>query len=292
VFNFTEILSKQHPITFYKKVAHVTLTQKQNMENKFKKELEELDILGYTIIEDVLSPDEIAKVRKKIFEVYELQKKETEPFFDLDSTEESNIARVPFVYDDFFYTLLNNEKIIPIIKAILGEYFTLQAQNGVIVYPNLVHSMSNWHRDLSHMNFVCDPIIAINAFYCITDFNASTGATQLVPHSHKIGYQPSAEFIEKHSISVEAKAGSLFLFNTMMFHQTGRNISDGPRIGLSHMYTKYFIKQQMDIPALLNFVEPEDPFLRTLLGFGSHVPTNVLNYRKHRFEVTKNRKKK
>lgn len=291
VINFAENCRLIH-VTCNCKQTIILLAKKHSMENRFKKELEELDILGYTIIEDVLTPDELALVRKKIFEVYEIQKKETEPFFDLDSTEESNIARAPFVYDKFFYTLFNNDKIIPIIRAILGDYFILQAQNGVIVYPNLKHSMSKWHRDLSHMNFVCEPMIAINAFYCITDFNSSTGATQLVPHSHKIGYQPSAEFIDKHSISVEAKAGSLFLFNTMMFHQTGRNISDGPRIGLSHMYTKYFIKQQMDIPALLNFEEPEDPFLHMLLGFGCNVPTNVLNYRKHRYEVTKNRNKK
>lgn len=259
------------------------------MENKMKQHLEELDILGYTVIEDVLTKEELEMVTVKIKHIYDLQRKETEPFFDLDSTEERNIARAPFVYDDYFYNLLNNPKVIPYIKALLGDYFILQAQNGVIVEPQLVHSMSKWHRDLSHQNFVCDPLIAVNAFYCITDFNAQTGATMLIPHSHKINYPPSPEFMQKHGISVNAPAGSVFLFNTMMFHRTGSNVSNGLRIGLSHMYTKYFIKQQMDIPALLNFKVPEDPYMRMLMGFDSLVPTNILEYRKVRYDVVNRR---
>jgi ectoine hydroxylase-related dioxygenase (phytanoyl-CoA dioxygenase family) len=255
------------------------------MESNYKHHLEELDILGYTVMENVLSKEELAQVTEKIIAVNELQKQETAPYFDITLTDENNIARAPFVYDDFFYKLLDHPKVIPLVRELLGNYFVLQAQNGVIVHPNLEHSMSKWHRDLSHMNFVADPIIAISAFFCITDFNASTGATMLVPHSHKINYPPTHEFMEKHGISVDAPAGSVFFFNPMMFHRTGSNISNGPRIGLSHMYTKYFIKQQMDIPALLKFKAPEDAYMRMLLGFDSWVPTDVLEFRKVRYDV-------
>jgi ectoine hydroxylase-related dioxygenase (phytanoyl-CoA dioxygenase family) len=255
------------------------------MESKYKHNIEELEILGYTIIEDVLSKEELAIVTEKILAVNEMQKKETEPFFDITQTDENNIARAPFVYDDYFYNLLNHPKVMPFIKELLGNYFVLQAQNGVIVYPHLQHSMSRWHRDLSHQNFVAEPLIAVNAFFAITPFNSQTGATMLIPHSHRIGYPPSPEYREKYGISVDAPAGSVFFFNTMLFHQTGRNVSDGPRIGLSHMYTKYFIKQQMDVPALLKFKAPQDPFMNMLLGFDSWVPTDVLEFRKKRYQV-------
>lgn len=255
------------------------------MENKYKHHLEELDILGYTVIENVLSKEEVATVTEKILAVNELQKKEAEPFFDITKTDENNIARAPFIYDDYFYKLLNHPEVIGFVKEVLGNYFVLQTQNGVIVYPHLQHSMSRWHRDLSHQDFVANPPIAVNAFFAITPFNAQTGATMLIPHSHKIAYPPSQEYREKHAISVEAPAGSVFFFNTMMYHQTGRNASDGPRIGLSHMYTKYFVKQQMDIPAMLKFNKPEDPFMRMLLGFDSWVPTDVLEFRKQRYGV-------
>lgn len=252
---------------------------------KIQHHLEEIDILGYTVVEDVLTPEEVATVRSKILDIYEQQKQETAPFFDLTETDENNIARAPFIYDDYFYKLLDHPTIIPIVEKVLGNYYVLFGQNGVIVHPELEHSMGRWHRDLSHMNFVSDTPLALNLFFCITDFNAKTGATKLVPGSHKVNYPPTQEFMEKYGISVNAKAGSAFFFNAMVFHRTGSNTSDGPRIGLSHMYTKYILKQQMDIPALLNYEAPEDPHMNMLLGFGSMVPTNVLNFRKFRYEV-------
>lgn len=247
------------------------------------KHLEELDILGYTLIENVLTFEELEIIKKKITEVYSKQKAETEGHFDISQTVENNIARMPFVYDDYFYKILNNNKIIPYIKEILGDYFILQTQNGVMVEPNLTHSQNKWHRDLSYMNYVSDPPLAVNAFFCITDFNFKTGATQLLPHTHKINYEPSFEYMNKHSISVEAKAGSVFLFNTMMFHRTGLNISDQTRIGINNLYAKYILKQQIDIPALLNFKTSEDSFLNMLLGFDSKVPTSILEFRQIRY---------
>ena len=251
------------------------------------KHLEELDILGYSIIENVLSPEEIATAHSKIQEVYSKQKQETNDYFDIAQTVENNIARMPFAYDEYFYNLLNNNKIIPYVKEVLGDYFILQTQNGVIVEPNLTHSQNKWHRDLSYMNYVSDPPLAVNAFFCITDFNFQTGATQLLPHSHKINYEPSPEFFNKHGISVEAKAGSVFLFNTMVFHRTGMNISNQTRVGINNVYCKYILKQQIDIPSLLNHNAPNDPFLSMLLGFDSKVPTSVLEFRQIRY----NRKK-
>ena len=261
------------------------------MENKIKSHLEELDILGYTVIEDVLSQEELKLAQEKILQVYDIQKQETEGVVDITKTVENNIARMPFSYDEYFYNLLNNNKIIPYIKEVLGDYFILQTQNGVIVQPNITHSQNKWHRDLSYMNFVSDPPLAINAFFCITDFNFKTGATQLLPFTHKINYEPTPEYKEKHGISVEAKAGSVFLFNTMMFHRTGLNVSDQVRIGINHLYCRYILKQQIDIPALLNFETPEDPFMSMLLGFDSHVPTNVLNYRLARKKSADKKKK-
>ena len=99
------------------------------MENNLKKHLEELDILGFTIIENVLSEEDLALAKEKISNVYETQKQETVDYFDISQTVENNIARMPFAYDKFFYKLLNNNKIIPYVKEILGDYFILQTQN-------------------------------------------------------------------------------------------------------------------------------------------------------------------
>lgn len=247
-----------------------------------KKHLEELDILGYSLIKNVLNSEDLAEVKSQMKNIWEIQKSETKGHFDISKGTENNIVRAPFAYNDIFYKTLNNHKIIPFIKEILGEYFILSQQNGVVVDPNLTHSQNKWHRDFPYMDYVSDPPLAINAFFCITDFTLETGATQLLPHSHKIKYHPSEKYFDKHGISIEAKAGDVFLFNTMLFHRTGINVSNDKRIGLNHLYTKYILKQQIDIPSLLKFKQPEDSFLSMLLGFDSWVPPTVVDYRKMR----------
>ena len=50
---------------------------------------------------------------------------------------------------------------------------------------------------------------------------------------------------------------------------------------------KYILKQQIDIPSLLNHKAPTDPFLNMLLGFDSKVPTSVLEFRQIRNDKKK-----
>jgi hypothetical protein len=244
-----------------------------------KHHLEELDVLGYTLIKEALLPEEVEELKSELERIWDIQEKETEGIFNIKEIAENNIVRAPLAYSKSFIKAYNNSKTIPLIKEVLGDYFILSQENGVIVHPNLTHSQNKWHRDLSHMNFVSDPPLAINAFFCLTNFTIETGATQLLPHSHKINYEPSADYMSNHGISIEAKAGDVFLFNSMIFHRTGINVSQGKRIGLNHIYTKYILKQQIDIPALLDFKAPADSFLSMLLGFDSRVPTSVLDYR-------------
>ena len=257
---------------------------------EINKYLEELEILGYTLIKNALQPSEVEELKNELERIWNIQEKEVEKVFNIKEIAENNIVRAPLTYSNSFIKAYNNSKTIPLIKEILGDYFIISQENGVIVHPNLTHSQNKWHRDLSYMNFVSNPPLAVNAFFCLTNFTAETGATQLLPHSHKINYEPSAEYMSNHGISIEAEAGDVFLFNSMLFHRTGINVSQGKRIGLNHIYTKYILKQQIDIPALLNFKAPEDSFLNMLLGFDSRVPTSVLDYRKIR-KASSNKKK-
>jgi dihydroorotase len=73
-----------------------------------------------------------------------------------------------------------------------------------------------------------------------------------------------------------------------MFHRTGLNVSDQTRVGINHLYCKYILKQQIDIPSLLNHKASTDPFLNMLLGFDSKVPTSVLEFR----QIRNNKKNK
>ena len=68
-----------------------------------KKHLEELDILGYTLIENVITPEEVKEIITKLEDTWKIQEQEVSGKFDIREIAENNIVRAPFAYDDIFY---------------------------------------------------------------------------------------------------------------------------------------------------------------------------------------------
>jgi ectoine hydroxylase-related dioxygenase (phytanoyl-CoA dioxygenase family) len=247
-----------------------------------EKHLEELNILGFSILENVLEENDLNSARAKLDSVYKQQEEELKNEIDLSEIQEANLARLPLAYDDFFLSLAINEKLISLIQQILGNYFILHLQNGVINKPQIEHHQSSWHRDLPHQDFVISKPIAISALYCIDDFNENTGATFVLPFSHRLESMPSVEFIERHAIQINAKKGSVILMNAMLFHRAGYNKSQNIRRGINHIFTSAILKQQINIPGMLQGKFNTTPFLSMLLGYENEIPQSVIDFRKRR----------
>jgi ectoine hydroxylase-related dioxygenase (phytanoyl-CoA dioxygenase family) len=246
-----------------------------------EKYIEELKINGFTIIENVLSDQELSLARSKIDKVYEMQVDEFSQK-ELESINELYLARLPFAYDDYFISFLKNEQILEIIRQMLGNYFVLHLQNGIINMPKQEHHQNSWHRDLPYQDFIISKPLAISVLYCIDNFNEQTGGTVVLPFSHKVENMPSIEYITKFGKQVIAPQGSAILFDAMIYHKAGYNSSDQIRRGINHMFTSAILKQQINIPSSLSGKFSEDPFLKMLLGYETTIPANVVEWRKSR----------
>ena len=84
-----------------------------------KKHLEELDILGNTLIENVITPEEAKEVITKLEDTWKIQEQEVSDKFDIREIAENNIVRAPFAYDDIFYKTLKRLFAIAIIPFII-----------------------------------------------------------------------------------------------------------------------------------------------------------------------------
>ncbi len=262
---------------------------KQNLAlSDAEKHLEEVSILGYSVIEGVLSKAELIETRRRLDAVYDLQVKEAQQNnYRLDEIKEQNVARMPFAYDPYFVDLLTRPVIIDYVKKVLGNYFILQLQNGIINLPNEKHHQSSWHRDLPYQDFVISKPISFNALYCIDEFSDKTGATYVLPHSHRVESIPSGQYIEKHGIQVQAPAGSVILMDSMVFHRAGYNSSEIIRRAINQVYVTGILKQQINIPAMLKGKYSDDPFLKMLLGYEAAEAENVNEYRLRRAKKMK-----
>jgi ectoine hydroxylase-related dioxygenase (phytanoyl-CoA dioxygenase family) len=214
--------------------------------SELDQQTEELSLLGYTVIKDVLSSKELDEYRKRLDEVYIVQKNEFSEN-DLASINELNLARLLLAYDSHFVNFLTQKPIVDLLKKILGNYFILHLQNGIINTPKEGHHQNSWHRDLPYHDFTISKPLALSVLYCLDDFNESTGGTNVIPYTHKSDIMPSDTYIQNHSFQVTAKAGSVIVFDSMIFHKAGFNSSVQIRRGVNHMFTTPILKQQIII---------------------------------------------
>ena len=253
------------------------------LKSSLDRNLEELSILGYTVIEDVIGQEELNELRGKLDAAYKVQQEEVADEFTLESIQEENQVRGPLCYDDHFIDIAKNDKILQIIKAALGNYFLIHLQIGIINQPDVANRQAVWHRDLLYQDFVVSRPIAVSVMLCIDDFNEKTGGTIVVPFSHKLDRMPSAEFIERTGVTIEAKAGSVFFMDSMLIHKAGYNTSGNIRRGLNTIYASGILKQQISFQSQLNGKFKEDPFLNMLLGYDAEASKSVAEWRKRRF---------
>lgn len=245
--------------------------------------VEEIRTNGFTIIEGVLSDKELKKYRKKIDNIYNQQKSEL-GVKNLKSLNEKNMCRMPLKYDDYFINIATKKIVLDIVEKFLGEFYILNLQNAIINTPNEEHHQSSWHRDLPYQNYVISNPLSINALFCIDDFSVETGGTIVVPYTHKTEILPSDRYIEKHAVTAIAKAGSVIVFDSMLFHKAGYNSSNIIRRAVNHQYQIPLLKQFYDFPKALNGRFSDDKYLAQLLGYTSQVPLDDVVWRKSRLE--------
>lgn len=247
--------------------------------------VEEIKTDGFTIIENVLTQEELKQYREKIDLIYKTQEEE----FGLDNfnkIQEKNMCRIPLKYDDYFINIATNKTVLAIVERILGKFYILNLQNAIINRPNEEHHQSSWHRDLPYQNYVISKPLSINALFCIDDFSEETGGTIVVPYTHNTEILPSDRYISKHAVTANAKAGSVIVFDSMLFHKAGYNSSNIIRRAVNHQYQIPLLKQFYDFPKALKGKFSEDDFLAQLLGYTSQVPLDDIEWRKNRLDKT------
>jgi ectoine hydroxylase-related dioxygenase (phytanoyl-CoA dioxygenase family) len=253
-------------------------------DTQLDQSVEEIKVLGYSIVPGVLSAAELLVARKKIDQVYAEQVEEMGGEQQLAAINDAHTARCPLAYDDFFLSVATNATVMSIVERFLGDYFILMLQNGVINTPKVGNKQNAgyWHRDLNYQHFISTRPISISALFCIDEFSEETGGTYLLPASHKAEAFPSEEFVLRHEKVVNAPAGAAIVFDSMLYHRGGYNRSLHPRRGLNHMYSLPLIKQQISLPRMLKGKYSDDPFLRKFLGYTSEPDESVVEFRKTR----------
>jgi ectoine hydroxylase-related dioxygenase (phytanoyl-CoA dioxygenase family) len=122
----------------------------------------------------------------------------------------------------------------------------------------------------------------MGALFCIDPFRVETGATTVLPASHRMEAFPSEDVVAQLETPVTAEPGSFIVFDAMLFHRAGANRSDRPRRAVNHVFSVPIIAQQISLPDALDGRHSEDRALARLLGYDVAPARSVLAWRERR----------
>lgn len=244
--------------------------------------LEGLRHHGFAIVTNVLDDRRIAETRDAIYRAREAIVAEVGAE-RLQRAGELGVLRLMMKHEPLFYRHLEIPEMLQVVDATVSPTAIMHLQNGFILpsYPR--ESTPEVFQNKFHMDFprVLDGYLcSINVMFAIDAFTAENGGTLAVPGTHQKSERPDQAFLDANAIPVECPPGSMFIFDSTLWHAAGRNESGADRLAINHQFTRSYIKQQLDYVRALgaDAVEAQPARTQQLLGWYTRLPTSLDEY--------------
>jgi ectoine hydroxylase-related dioxygenase (phytanoyl-CoA dioxygenase family) len=219
---------------------------------------------GYTIVEGLLTPDEVEAVRSDLRSVLASTPTGRNDFEGFATQR----VYALFAKTRAFDAPATHPLLLGALDWVLGHY-QLSAPVGIQIGPG--ESAQILHRDDSIYPLTTPhPDVVVNSMWCFDDFTEANGATRLVPRSHHRDECPD----ESETIVAEMPAGSVMFYLGSLWHGGGANRTERPRLGVILEYVSAWLRPQENH---LLAVPPEvvatlPPRLQELLGYNIFPP--------------------
>ncbi len=180
--------------------------------------------------------------------------------------------------DIFTLEFLEKKYCAPQISHFLQGNYILNSLGAVINLKGDMPYVQNIHRDIR--SFTGDYKVMIQMMVILDDFTLENGATYLLSGSHKLEERPTDEYFYANADRAVVKKGSIILFDSNVWHATGKNNTNEKRRALTMAFTRPFFKPQLDYPRSLGyeFGEGLSEDLRQVLGYNARIPENLNEY--------------
>ncbi|HVN27446.1 MAG TPA: phytanoyl-CoA dioxygenase family protein [Candidatus Binataceae bacterium] len=237
-----------------------------------------LDRDGICVMEGVLDAVAIARARKALYDGIARDENEGVPVrgfgFDPDAR---NIRVFDLIGKDPVFTELVEHPIaVEIVRHVIGAPFSLSNFSANVTAPG--SGAMVMHADQGYVPAPWPPYpMAVNVAWALDDFTEANGATRFVPGSHRQDHGPDMTDTTK-TMPIECRAGSIFIMDGRVWHQTGVNTtSDQTRAGLFAYYVRPFIRPQWDWSRTITseHLARMSPLMREMLGFGANVTSSL-----------------
>jgi ectoine hydroxylase-related dioxygenase (phytanoyl-CoA dioxygenase family) len=242
----------------------------------YKKAKADINEHGYCLIEGALPPEKLDIARARIIELAEAE--------IADGTD--------YVYDNGanqrVWTLLNKGEIfeeiaqdpliLRLMEHMLGFDLLLSNIDANIAGPGGTPMFMHADQSFAPPPWPWYAMVA-NVMWMLDDFTPENGATRIVPGSHRVDHGPDWSNLPE-TEPVCGPAGTAFVFDGRLWHQTGANTTkDVRRHGILAYYCRPFIRQQENwfVSLKPEVLERATPTLRHLLGWDHYLSLGMID---------------
>ncbi len=178
-----------------------------------------------------------------------------------------------------WFELFENPTVISILDATLkeGSYKNQEPYNLLNISarsPLKGTGDQQLHLD-SNLPGGDFPIIMV-VLWMFDDFTKETGATRVVPGSHRATTYAEDNKVYENEVLAEGTQGSVLVYNASLWHGGGRNYTNNTRWGLVLGYGRWFIKPSFDFfkNTPKHIYDQMTDSQKDLLGFRSAPPAD------------------
>jgi ectoine hydroxylase-related dioxygenase (phytanoyl-CoA dioxygenase family) len=239
-----------------------------------QKHLDDIARDGFTVVENVLPPDDIPELRAKLQCCVDEDLRAWEGREYPDRWMVHNLM----VRDHAFARVLENPALHAYLSAILGDTCILYAYTSSSMPPRGTNYSNRVHVDCPR--FIPGYVTNLGVTIALDDFTEENGATYQLPGSHLSPEVPSEEHFFRHARRLFPRTGDAIVFNARTWHSGGQNRTDVARHALTMNVCRSYMRQRFDYPRL---VPPEvvarlGDVGRRFLGFNVRVPVSLEEY--------------
>lgn len=204
---------------------------------------------GYLMVENAVTPDQLARMRQLTLELIEGSRTITESndVYDLDeghSAEQPRLTRIkqPHKQDPFYWEVLRNSGITSVINTLLGPDTAVQNIKLNTKAPGGGAAVE-WHQDWAFYPHTNDDMLACGLM--LEDVDEANGPLQVIPGSHRGpilahtnrdgvfcgAVDPDdPDFDLDKAVTLTGKAGSMTVHHARTLHGSAPNVSDRSRM--------------------------------------------------------------
>ena len=202
---------------------------------------------GYLMVENAVSPDQLARLRQITARLIEGARSVTESneAYDLDSGHSADTPRltrikIPHKQDPYFWEVLQNSVMTQVLNDLLGPDTTILTSKLNTKAPGGGRAIE-WHQDWMFYPHTNDDLLAFGLM--LEDVDEDNGPLMVIPGSHRGpllnhhangvfagAIDPDDPLFERdRAVTLTGKAGSMTVHHVRILHGSAPNLSDRTR---------------------------------------------------------------